>query len=46
MRDEAHNEFSDEAPPHALTFAFNMIVSIPLEFVLQVIILHRGGGPA
>jgi hypothetical protein len=35
MRDEGREEFSDEAPPRAWTFAFNTIVDVPLEFILQ-----------
>jgi hypothetical protein len=35
MQDEGHEEFLDKAPPHAWTFAFNTVVDVPSEFILQ-----------
>jgi hypothetical protein len=43
-RDEGRKEFPDEAPPHALTFAINMIIYACSEFVLKEEEISLGSG--
>jgi hypothetical protein len=44
VRDEGSKEFSDETPPHTLTFVDTIIVSTPPSFILQEGVISRIAG--